>query len=360
MNRKSVLAHAILALGGLTLAYVVWTDDAPSREEDEVELVGCDPDEVTRVELHADDKEVTLTIDRADDEVAARVTIIRHRENQDDVTEAFVASIDTLSEYLVELAPLRARRTLGALTDEQLTEVGLAEDPGTLALTCDGSTYRFEVGSRAYGSGDRYVRAEGGGPVQLLAADRLQALESAEFRLMERRLHTFEWTEVTGLRVDAWGTTRSLLQRNRLDEAAAQWVDAASPDRRDESLGTWLATYPRIRVQRYLAEGEEPGSDLEESAPSEPSMRLTIEGEDGELGRMEMARVDVLPLAYYVRTETTRDWVRVPTSVAQAFEDDARTVLGQEPITRPEPPPRAVDAGAADAGAPDAGLPDGG
>ena len=339
MNVKSVAAHALLAIGGLTLAYLVWTDDAPSREVDEVELVDCDPDEVSEVVLRTAEKDVTLTIEREGDEVTARVEVVRHRDDQDDEADTFVASIDALDEFLELFVPLRARRSLGELDEAQLEEVGLAEDPGSLVLTCAGGSHTFRIGGRAYGSGDRYARAESGGPVQLLSNERLQALESAEFRLMERRLHTFEWTEVTGLRVDAWGQTKNLLQRNRLDENAAEWVDAQSPDRRNEAYGNWLASYPRMRVQRYLARGAEPGSDLEQSAPSERSMRLTVTGEDGELGFMEMQRVDVLPLAYYVRTETTRDWVRVPVSVAQAFEDDLRSVLGLDPLDRPEPEP---------------------
>ncbi|MCB9594718.1 MAG: DUF4340 domain-containing protein [Sandaracinaceae bacterium] len=351
MNRKSVLAHAILALGGLTLAYLVWTDDGPSREVDEVELVDCEPDEVTRAELRSAEKDITLEITREDDEVVVHATVVRHREDADDETQRFVAATDGVNEWLEQIAPLTARRTLGELSDEQLTELGFQGEeatPSTFALTCGGTVHTFQIGGRAYGSGDRYARLESGGPVHLLGNERLQAIESAEFRLMERRLHTFEWTAVTELTIEAWGQQKTLLQRNRLDEANAEWVDQASPDRRNEVFGNWLGAYPRMRVQRYLDPGAEPGSELAESAAAEVSMRLTIRGEDGELGHMEMRRVDRVPLSYYVRTETTRDWVTVPASVAQAFEDDARSVLGLDALERPTPP---APAPAADAGA---------
>jgi len=340
MNTRSVLAHAILAVGGLTLAYLVWTDDAPQREVDEVELVGCDPDSVTAARLSLDDKDVSLEISRDGGALFARATVVRHREDADDETKRFVASSEQVSEWLEQVAPLRARRTLGVLDEEQLAEIGLAEEPGSFSLTCGGTTHTYQVGGRAYGSGDRYVRSESGGAVHLLGVDRLQGLESAEFRMMERRLHTFEWTEAERLRVQAWGQTRELLQRNRLDEQNAQWVDARDPDRRNEAFGNWLSAYPRMRVQTYLDPDAEPGSDLDEPAEAEPSIQLTIAGPDGELGRMELRRVDQVPLAYYVRTETTRDWVRVPSSVAQAFEDDARSILGLDPLERPEPPAR--------------------
>lgn len=363
MNRKSVLAHAILALGGLTLAYLVWTDEGPSREVDEVELVDCDPEDVTRAELSTEDKDVTLELTRDGDELLVRATVVRHREGADDETQRFVAANDGVNEWLAQIAPLTARRTLGDLDAEQLAEIGLEGEeatPGRFALTCGGTTHTFQIGGRAYGSGDRYARLASGGPVQLLGNERLQAIESAEFRLMERQLHRFEWTRVTELRVEAWGQQKTLLQRNRLDEANAEWVDAASPDRRNEAFGNWLSAYPRMRVQRYLDPGQEPGAELEQPATAETSLRLTFRGEDGELGRMELRRVDRIPLVYYVRTETTRDWVTVPASVAQSFEDDARSVLGLDPLDRPEPPAPATsepDAGAegTDAGT-DAGV----
>ena len=38
MNTKSVLAHLLLALGGLTLAYLVWTDDEAAPAPGEVTI----------------------------------------------------------------------------------------------------------------------------------------------------------------------------------------------------------------------------------------------------------------------------------------------------------------------------------
>ncbi|MCA9606240.1 MAG: DUF4340 domain-containing protein [Myxococcales bacterium] len=353
MNRKSVLAHAILALGGLTLAYLVWTDEGPSREVDEVELVDCEPEDVTRAELSTEDKDVTLEITRDGDDVLVRATVVRHREDADDETQRFVADVDGVNEWLEQVAPLTARRTLGDLDAEQLAEIGLEGEeahPGRFALTCGGTVHTFQIGGRAYGSGDRYARREGGGPVQLLGNERLLSIESAEFRLMERQLHHFEWTGVTELRVEGWGEQKTLLQRNRLDEAGAEWVDQASPDRRNEVYGNWLSAYPRVRVQRYLDPEQEPGAELDEPATAEASVRLTFRGEDGELGRMELRRVDRIPLVYYARTESTHDWTIVPTSVAQSFEDDARTVLGLDPLDRPEPPAPAPTSSEPDAG----------
>ncbi len=342
MNARSVMAHAILALGSLLLAYLVWTDEGTSAAVDEVTVFECRPRDLSAVSLALDDKDIHVELTRDGDELDAWVVIERHPERGEGSRERFAAT-DAIDQVLEQLAPLRARRSLGELGPEQLAEIGLDEPEGTLTLRCGDREESFTIGGRAYGSGDRYARA--GDAVYLIGDERLEPIESAELRLMERRLHTFEWTEIAAVEVDAFERHKRLLQRNRLDEASAQWVDAERPDTRNELFGNWLGAYPRLRVQRYL-EGE-PGSDLEGDAPAPTSvMRLTFEGEGGEeLGRLELSRVDASPAAYYARTETTRGWVRVPPSVAQAFEDDARPVLGLDPIDRtPEAAPEGTAA----------------
>lgn len=357
MNTRSVMAHSILALGSLLLAYLVWTDESPSHDVDEVTIFECAPEDLDSVTLSLEDKDVTLELSRdEDDELDAWVTLERHPEDGEPSRQRFAAS-DAVDDLLEQLAPLRARRSLGTLDEEQTADVGLDEPSGSLTLRCGDRSEEFELGGRAYGSGDRYARR--GETVYLIGNERLQPIESAELRLMERRLHTFEWPEVAALEIDAFDRHERLLQRNRMDEASAQWVDADRPDTRNELYGNWLATYPRLRVQRYL-EGE-PGSDLEqEDAPDPvPVMRLTFEDEEGEpLGRLELSRVDVSPPAYYARTETTRGWVRVPPSVAQSFEDDARPVLGLDPVDRSQPAEDVADA-PAEGEAPDGGAGEG-
>ncbi|MGE0791300.1 MAG: DUF4340 domain-containing protein [Sandaracinaceae bacterium] len=349
---RSVIMHAILAVGALGLAYLVWTDERPSADVDEVTVFECSPDDLSEIHLSLADKDVTIELGHGDDE-PTWVVLERHPENGEASRERFLAS-DGITGMLEGIAPLRARRSLGTLDEEQIAEVELDEPEGTLRLACGDRNVELALGGRAYGSGDRYARQ--GNTVFLLGNERLQPLENPELRLMMRELHTFEWSEVAAAEVDAFDRHKRLLHRNRLDEASAQWVDAERPDTVNELYGNWLATYPRLRVQSYL-EGE-PGSDLEgESTPPPVSvMRLRFEGEDGdELGRLELSRVDTSPPAYYARTETTRGWVRVPPSVAQELEDDARPVLGLDPIDR-TPPPTATDAGTEDAGAPDAGT----
>lgn len=362
---RSIAAHAILAVGGLVLAYMVWTDDAPEVSPDEVTVLECQPGSVERVELRTEEKDVTLELRPEGDARVAWFTVVRRPENGEPTTERFVGAREATNEWLEQIAPLRAKRSLGELTREQLEQVELANPEGRLTIACSGQRTTYQLGGRSYGSGDRYLRAESGGPVYLVGADRLSPLESAEFRLMERSLHTFEWRDVVALNLRAFDHQKRLLQHNRLDEQRAEWVDAEEPERRNETYGNWMSRFPRLRVQSYLAPDASPGADLQQedmSVAPQPVMRIDYEGERGSrLGFLEMQRVDATSLAYYVRTETTRSWVRVPTSVAQQIEEDLRSMLGVEPLERPTPPAptSAQDAGAAaaDAGTPEPAAP---
>ncbi len=352
---QSIAAHSILAVGGLTWAYLVWTDDAPAVDESEVTVFECDPDALTNVELRTEEKDVTLEMREERGSRTAWLTVTRRPENGDPTTEHFVGS-SAVNEWLAQVAPLRAKRSLGELSEQQLHEVGLDHPEGRITLRCGGQRTTFQLGGRAYGNGDRYLRADRG-PAYLVGSDRLSPLESAEFRLMERELHTFQPREIVSLTVHAFGQEKQLLQHNRLDEQRAEWVDAASPDRRDDTYGNWLSRFPRLRVQKYLAADAQPGADLEGmSATPERVLRIDYQGESCELGFVEITRVDGAEQAYYARSETTRSWVRVPSSVAQQIEDDLRSMLGVEPIEHPSATPRPAQQQGESEGAPQPGA----
>ncbi|MBZ0118648.1 MAG: DUF4340 domain-containing protein, partial [Sandaracinaceae bacterium] len=293
MRNASVIVHAILAIGGLLLCYLVWTDTGPEVSESEVTLFECDPDALSRAELHEERKDVLLEVRRQGGEQTIWVTVTRRPETGEPTTERFVGSSDA-REYLSKIAPLRAVRSLGELSSAQLGELELAEPSSRLELRCGDRSGSFSLGARSYGTGDRYVRTQGRGPVYLVASDRLQGLESAELRLMQRELHTFERREIVGLRLRGAGRERRLLQHNRLDEARAEWVDAADPERRNELYGNWLVRFDRLRVQSYLTESARPGADLQGmSAAPQDVLRIDYEGEGNRtLGFVELARVD--------------------------------------------------------------------
>ncbi len=344
---RSVLVHGVLAAGGLVLAWLVWVTPEEERSPDEVELVDCAPERVAGLELTIEQREVKLEARGQGDERTYWITVTRTPEDGEPSTREFVGSAEKVEEYLAKVAPLRALRSLGELDEETAGEVELGEEPaGTFVYRCGEQTHGYAVGGSAFGTGDRYLREQDGKTAYLLGADSIRDLQSAEALLMQRELNDFEWSDVESLVLRAEDRERRLLQRNRNDPQRAEWVDAEEPDRRNELFGNWLDRLTRLRVQDYLEPEAQPGSDVEDaSVPPVEVLTIEYQAAGGDaLGRMELARVETQPVRYYARTTATRAWVTVPRSVAQQVEDDGRSVVGLEPIERPEPEPEAPPA----------------
>jgi hypothetical protein len=265
---------------------------------------------------------------------------IREGEEEPKEPVEFIAS-EVVDEYLKRVAPFTALRSLGEVPEDSLEDIGLKDIKTHLRVECGRRSVEFEVGGSAYGSGERYIRKKGEKTVYLVDEAVVTELERAQQRMMQRELHRFETTEITGLTVKAFDRERNLLQRDRHEARTAQWVDADDPEQLNELYGNWLTRVERLRAQQYLALDAEPGSDMENvTVAAEPVVVIEYRGDgDAELGRLELVKVPAEQPEYYARTETTRAWVKVVRSLAQQVEDDVRPVVGLEPLEREEPAP---------------------
>lgn len=352
---KSVLMHGLTAAAGLLLAYSVWVaEDTPERSGDAVTLFVCEPDDVTEIELR--DATDGVLVSRRDGDPPLYWVEVTRAPEEGDATDAQFVGGEGIEALLEAVAPLEALRGLGAIEGDALAELELGEaERSRLTVTCGERSIVLDVGGTAYGTGSRYLRRSGESEIYLVGAATLRSLDTAEFQLMQRALHTFEGSDVAELTVVVDGTSRRLEQRGRFSRP--EWVDAEEPDRRNELYGNWLGRLARLRAQRYLAPGVEPGArEGAVSAAPVPVLRLTYRGDgDHELGTLELVRVDGAESEYFARTETTRSWVQVPSSVATQIEEDSRPVVGLAPRAPPAP------AGVMDAGpaalAPDAASP---
>ena len=359
MNR--VAFHGALAALGLFLAWWAWTaEDAPQRPEGTVDVVECE--RVSRVSLESEGRDAVLER-KGEDDAFFWVTADRKDGVQSTRTE-FVGGAAAKKLMEERLAPFAATRSLGEVSDAgALKELGFEETTSTLELRCDGATHSFAVGTSAFGSGDRYVRAKDG-EVFLVDGEIITDLESAEFRLMQRELVGADWTEVETLEVSGFGQQIVLRQRNRQDPHRALWVDAADPDRRNELYGNWLGRVRGLRVSDYLAPDAAPGSDLEDAGDAEPVALLTFKDAGGDtLETLRLVRVEAgESVHWYGQSDATRSWVSLTPSVARQVEDDLRLVLGMDPLPEPVPVPASapdgVAPGAAPPGATDTGVTD--
>src|SRR5262249_22801560 len=158
----------------------------------------------------------------------------------------------------------------------------------------------------------------------LVRSDLFSSLESPSARLMQRNLHEFQKTDIHEMIVRGSGRQKKLQQRNRLDPRKSQWVDAAAPDRRNDLYGNWLDQVDRLTVQTYLPIGKAPGSDIKEAHPAPvPVLTLSYITENAnDLGTLDLVRVDTQPARFYAKSEATRSWVTVASSVAVQVSED--------------------------------------
>jgi hypothetical protein len=219
-------------------------------------------------------------------------------------------------EKLAEaLAPLKALRALGRVGPDRAAEFGLAEPEGTITVRVGGAEHTLAVGAATPGGGDRYVRASSG-EVYVLKGEPIRNLESPDSLLLERELHEWKDSEVTRARVEAGGKARDLVRAG--PESKRFWADAASPDANDETLGNWMSKLDRLRPTEYATtpiEGQE------------PVVRIEYAGRK-PLGHVELVRVKGADKpTYYLRTERTRLFGKVASTVAEQLEQDVGTIV---------------------------------
>ncbi len=298
---RDLIGHAALAALGLTLA-IFATREETRAPAGEVVVVDCGA--IDEVRYSSPGRDVTVRRERS----GIRVEVRRRAEDGSEERLRFLGGADA-ETYLGELSPLAARRDLGALEGEALVDVGLdaasiERTPTHVSMRCGRTTHRFVVGGRAFGTGDRYVRTENG-RVVLLAATTIRDLETAELRLVERRLHRFERAEAERAVVRFGGVERVLVQRNRRGADAA-WVDETAPETRRTDYDRLMRAVLGLAIARYLDEPvelPEPAievrfADVRGRALGELSLHPIGEGADARwLARSDASGgvVEVLP-----------------------------------------------------------------
>lgn len=346
---RTLLVHALLACAGLTLA---WRLSTAEVDEDgarlDIELFACS--ELKLAEYTAQGR--TLKIEQRSAEGASFYWLTVTPKNPEQGASQGSPEAREPSYYLLDddedakawlagFSPMKATRSLGEVDEEVRGELGLGEEADELRLECSGGEATFRIGESTYGAqGTRYLQRKEGGEVYLVPRAFVSSIAQADSQLAKRTLHTFPSTDVDTLVVAVEGKTITLLQRDRHNAQAAVWVDAETPEQRNDLFGNWMSRVEALSVREYLPLEREPGEELEGSA-AETVLELTYRGEGGtELGTLRVARAEdpknpAVP-HYYARSEETRSWVTVPYSVARDVESNARMVLGLDPLTEPE------------------------
>lgn len=252
---RELRLSALLAAAGVALAIWATRSDAVAPPG---EVTAFDCGRATEVRFESESRRVRVFEDGP--EVRVEVVRLADEERQGPAGERlrFLGGQNARA-YLAAASPLQARRSLGVVAAEASSELGLAAGRDTWAVVCESEEGRFVLGGHAYGTGDRYARRERDEHVFLLPSPIVRDVESAELRLMERRLHRFERAEAAGaeLTIPARGITLRMQQRNRRS-ADATWVDADAPDERRRDYDAALRAVFGLAITRYLDAAPEP------------------------------------------------------------------------------------------------------
>jgi hypothetical protein len=224
-----------------------------------------------------------------------------------------VGSGDKLAEAL---APLKALRALGKIGPDRAGEFGLADPEATVTVTIGSADHKLVLGSTTPGGSDRYVRDEATGEVYAVKGEPLRNLESAESLLLERDLHEWKDTEVQRARIKAGGKARELVRSG--PEGKRFWADAQRPDTNDETLGNWMSKLDRLRPSEFVLtppEGKETLFEIEYTGRK-------------PLGTIEVVKVKGSDKpAFYLRTEHTRVYGKVVSTLAEQLEQDLGVIV---------------------------------
>ena len=237
-------------------------------------------------------------------------------------------SADKLFE---QLAAPAAARALGKPDAARLKDLGLAESQDLLAVTVAGKRRELRLGSKVYGGSERYALDVRSGEGFVLAGTALRDLEIGETSLMQRELHGFDSGEVKAALVTAGPKTREIV-RLAGSAKADEWADAATPDRKDEAVGSWMSKAGQLRALEYVADEASLQTPTTVSGLPEDVLRMELRGEGGKaLGYLELSRIagEKDKPEYLARTETTRVLVKVGQRVGEQLEQDLPALLGE-------------------------------
>lgn len=321
--------HVLLLAVAATGAILVWTKDKrPTVGVGDVTVWNLRASEVERVVFEVKGKKLLL---EAQTDALGRFYLCTadsaasggaHAEPPQAKTVTFVSV--SPAEKLVEfLAPLKALREIGKISDDRAAEFGLKEPEGTLAIVVGSSQQsrgerKLELGTTVPGGGSRYVRDLASGSVYALKVDVVRELEGGESSLGEHELHAFKEPDIRSVRLVANGGKKRELLRTGPDSKRI-WADAATPNTSDETASNWIAMIDRLRPTEWLST---PPTGLV------PVVRLEYQVKGGDGGFVEIAKIGGGPKPdFLVRSERTRLWAKTLGAVGEQIEQDLATVL---------------------------------
>lgn len=222
-------------------------------------------------------------------------------------------------------APFVAKRVLEGVDDSKLEELGFGEGQASLTFHRKGRDAKtYEVGAKAYGGSNRYVRDPEDGTVYIVAASLVDSLETADRSLPDRSLLAFDVTDIDTISVRGGEAEATYTQNNPDDRAARFWSTPGSSEPSPAAAG-WFDKALRLKVLRYIEPANKPDGLQEAFSMTVSAGRKSSEaiiyraiGDDGNE-------------AWYASSTHNRALVQLQSSSAAEAQADLASVLDVEP-----------------------------
>lgn len=361
MKPVETWAYALLLLVAVGLSWSSWTGE---EVEEKKSAVVFDPGpSVTALTWDGEKNVARIAIEGADEDRAVWVEAGRRPRIEPEAPEPAASDDDDSAQPAAEptpkpeptygeaeiksfpgndqaiklvdaFLPLKALREFGAVDAPTAEGMGLDSPSATLEVTGPSGTVKLDIGDKAYGSSDTYVRDAASGTVYLVSSKVIGPLRGAESRLMERDLHPFEPVEVAAATLTtASGAETTALHQGRHDEDNAYWADPAEPEAVDTARDAVLDKVFQLRATSYPI-----ASEAVADADVEIVARVSFADEAGKaLGVLTVGRTldaarskpDEPVYEWYARSDRTRgQWVGVSRSTARELTDQLDSLLG--------------------------------
>ncbi len=333
---RRLAVHFVLIVVAAGFAYWKAQPEDPSArklEAGEVKLWGGTPKDVTKVVFSGTAKLVTLEAktdaagtwyagseeepkEAPPEEPAADAGAKKnpHTPKPPKADPGKFVSVSTAEKLIKKMAPLIAKRQIGEVAEDKLSDYGLDKPKGTLSITISGKTQELIIGGQTPNRGQTYVRWKQDNLVYVIDAGIARDLESGKGRLSERQQHSWKMAEAEKTTITAsehrYDVKRSGTAGRRF------WAKTDSPDTPDETVQNWLKKAERLRPLKFV-------DTIPDGA--ERIFRVEYADEKKQLGFLELHthKAEGETRQWFIVTEN----LRMPATVTASVADNVRDAL---------------------------------
>ena len=243
--------------------------------------------------------------------------------------EKFKAS-DKINDIIDGFNPFQGLRLIGQdMSEKELSEFGLTDSKDKIIVTNkDGEEFTYILGSKSYGSRNRFLLDSQSGKVMLVDGRPFESLERADFRLYERRLYSFNLDDVVAADIRANDQTTSLLHTSRNAKGELQWTNKDSATTSKSSYESWINKIHRLRLMNYQV--DEVRAALKSSRPF---LQISFEGKSGVLDELSFYSESYLQepgtnsRKFYVFSKFLGEFAELSSNRMDPIKKDLATIL---------------------------------